>query len=164
MSEAIAAVIGAGIGFIASWLTLRFNYNQLFAQTVSENRMDWINHFREEFSIVLGTASFFSDNQIIDCTISTNSQDKECKNCDKECAKKMILEAERARMKLLTRLNLDTSKIGNEYNEIFERKLKEINFQEGITELQKNQLMELSREILEFEWKKVKQEAKGDER
>ena len=157
MSEVIAAVLGGLIGFIASWLTLRFNYNQLFAQTVSENRMDWINHFREEFSIVVGTASFLANNQIGACKSSD-----ECETCDKECAKKMILEAERARMKLLTRLNLNTNRIGNEYNSIFEQKLKEIDFKKGISEQQKNELMEISREILEFEWKKVKKEAKGD--
>lgn len=159
MSEVIAAVIGAVFGFIASWLTLRFNYNQLFAQTVSENRMDWINHFREEFSIILGTASFLSNNPINECK-STNNE--ECKICDKECAKRIILEAERARMKLLTRLNMDTSKIGNEYNQVFERKLKEIDFNKMFSKQQQNELMEIAREILEFEWKKVKKEAKGD--
>lgn len=159
MSEWVAGLIGALVGalitFIASILTLRFNYKQLFAQTVSENRMDWINHFREEFSIILGTANFLSDNPI-------NESKKGCKICDQECAKKMILEAERARMKLLTRLNLDTSKIGNEYNKVFELKLKEIDFNKEFDEQQKNELMEISREILEFEWQKVKKEAKGE--
>ena len=43
MSELLSALIGVLFGFFASLLTLRFYYRQLFAETVSKNRMDWIN-------------------------------------------------------------------------------------------------------------------------
>ena len=39
-SEIIAALGGALIGIIGTYFTLRFSYNQLYAQTVSNNRMD----------------------------------------------------------------------------------------------------------------------------
>lgn len=72
----ISGLVGVFLGFIASLLTLRFSYKQLFAQTVSQNRMDWINNFREELSIVVGTAKYFNSiNQQNNCSnISANAK------------------------------------------------------------------------------------------
>ena len=39
-------------------ITNRYNYNQLFAQTISNNRMDWINVWRENISKFLACAEF----------------------------------------------------------------------------------------------------------
>lgn len=52
----IGAIIGALITFIVSILTLRFNYKQLFAQTVSQSRNQWLNEMRENISIMLAEA------------------------------------------------------------------------------------------------------------
>lgn len=59
-SEVIAAIIalsGAilsiGISLIISLWTRRYNYNQLFAETVSESRNKWLNEMRAFISTML---------------------------------------------------------------------------------------------------------------
>lgn len=62
--EVIAAIIALG-GVVLSVLvsilfhigTTRYNYNQLFAQTVSQSRNQWLNEMRENISIMLAEAS-----------------------------------------------------------------------------------------------------------
>ena len=61
MSELLSALIGALFGFFASLLTLRFHYRQLFAETVSKNRMDWINVWRESLAEFLSVATVLHD-------------------------------------------------------------------------------------------------------
>lgn len=61
---------------------------------------------------------------------------------------------------------MDTSKPGNEYNKVMAETLDNIKFgdcqdkQEQYIEV----LIDLSRKILEPEWKRVKQEAGGDQK
>lgn len=62
-SEVIAAIIalsGAilsiGISLIISLWTRRYNYNQLFAETVSESRNKWLNEMRDFISTMLAEA------------------------------------------------------------------------------------------------------------
>lgn len=43
VEELLSGAIGAIIGFVASFLTLRLGHHKLFASTVSSNRMEWIN-------------------------------------------------------------------------------------------------------------------------
>ena len=91
-----------------------------------------------------------------------------------EAREKAMLEAERARVKLLTRLNQDITKSGNEYNKIFSELLMGID----LSNLQKdgksngnsndfgnimNQAVTYVRKIREPEWARVKKEAKGEE-
>ncbi len=146
MSEILSAIIGALVGFVSSFLVLRFNYSQLFAQTVSSNRMNWIDNFREEFSIFIGTACYLKNSKCY------------CKGYKKE-----IIKAERARAKLLTRLNQDVRKRGNEFNVVFASRLNDIDLYNPITITSEKieALISLSREILEPEWNRVKREAKG---
>lgn len=136
----IGGIIGVVVGFLGSWLALKFNYKQLFADTVSKNRMDWINNFREELSIVLGTYKVLPYKKTY---------------AD-------ILKAERARVKLLTRLNQDTAKASNEYNAIFADKLDSIDFNLVYNKVLYNELVDYSRKILEVEWRRVKKEAQGE--
>lgn len=153
MSELFCGVLGAFLGFLASALLLRFHYKQLFAQTVSQNRMDWINHFREEFGTVIGYAEMKG---------TKNLAEKVRKHRCEELRDSSVLEAEKARAKLLTRLNLNTGKLGNEYNAVFEERLKKIDFSKGATRKEIDELIDISRKILEFEWNRVKEEAKGE--
>ena len=156
MTENIAsAIIGAIVGFIASALTLRFSYKQLFAQTVSKNRMDWINNFREELSIVVGTAKHLD---------SINQQN----NCSNICGTtyqhgEQILCAEKARVKLLTRLNTNSTKEGNEYNDVFVEMINMLEFKGNDNLSLIKNIEETAKLILEPEWKRVKKEAKGNE-
>ena len=56
-SEVTAALIGiiSGIvsGIASGAITTRLGYKELYASTVSSNRMDWINAFREEVSVIV---------------------------------------------------------------------------------------------------------------
>lgn len=195
MSEFISGVIGALIGFLGSFLALRLEYKKLFAETVSKSRMKWIDNFRKEFSVFFGTCSYlmnqhFSENEGLKKDgrqeeKTGESQNYEAKNNGDEndslreqamleAREKAMLEAERARVKLLTRLNQDITKSGNEYNKIFSELLMGID----LSNLQKdgknngnsndfgnimNQAVKYARKILEPEWARVKKEAKGEE-
>lgn len=145
----IGAVLGGVIGFIASWLTLKYNYKRLFAETVSSNRMDWINKFRDEFAIIIGTIQILKNSEP---PYSDYRAD--------------ILQAEQARMRLLTRLNMHTERLGNEYNEVFAERLGSLSFYapEQVSEDDIQKLIQLARKILESEWQRVKKEAKGEQK
>ena len=147
MSDFLIGALGLIIGIVTTYFTMKYNYNQLFAETISKSRNHWLNEFREELSIIVGTAFFIN-----------NKQGAKCKNefCEK------VLEAEKARVKLLTRLNQNVGKYGNEFNKILQDELVKINFFNGIKEEDLIKLVNISREILEFEWEKVKREAKGE--
>ena len=137
----ISGIIGAALGALGVIITLRFNYQKLFAKTVSQNRMDWINNFREELAIVIAATR-------------------------RPCTDEMLFQAEKARAKLLTRLNQNTSKSGNEYNSVMAQRLEQVTFKSkrGFSppdESVSKELIELSRKILEPEWQRVKREARG---
>ncbi|MDY4429636.1 hypothetical protein [Evtepia sp.] len=143
--ETILASIASGVlsGSLVGILTLRFHYKNLYADTVSKNRMEWINNFREEVSTIIATL-------------------KSSKNYSKG---NHIYEAEKAKAKLLTRLNQNTSKNGNEYNDVLAEVLAKLNFDQIEDDLDDTVdiLIDLTRKILEPEWRRVKREAKGKE-
>ena len=136
ISGALGAMIGAGLSF----LTLKYHYRDLYARNISANRMDWINKFREEIGLIVAALN------------STKRDGNE------------IHEAEKARARLLTRLNLDTSKAGNEFNGVMADVLNEIDFEKKSVNSKDiaDTLIDLSRKILEPEWQRVKKEAGGD--
>ena len=114
--------------------------------------MNWIDNFREELSVVVAA-------------LKTGKNDNEDEK--KQNGEDPIFEAEKARAKLLTRLNMDTAKLGNEYNKLFADLLNGIKFDEQDTKLKTdtaNHLIEISRKILEFEWQRVKKEAEGKQK
>lgn len=47
------ALIGALIGSVGTFFTLRYNYRHLFAETVSQSRNRWLNELRESLSTIL---------------------------------------------------------------------------------------------------------------
>ena len=106
----IGALAGAVIGFVGSWLLLKYNYKDLFAKTVSSNRMDWINKFRDEIAMVIGTIRILKHSEPPYYDYRAD-----------------ILKAEQARVRLLTRLNMSTERFGNEYNEVFAARLEALN-------------------------------------
>ena len=127
--EVFSGILGAILGAGITALTIRFNYRDLYARSISASRMEWINNFRE-------------------------------------CANSTIYSAEKARTKILTRINLDTTKRGNEYNKALSDILNNIDFKNPYidNEPYEKALIELTRKILEPEWKRVKQEAGGDKK
>lgn len=154
----LGAILGAGIALLGTMLTNKLGYKNLFAEVVSKNRMDWINNFREELSVFLGTAKFVHDcytNKSSSCMIN-------CQNTGMCC--ELACNAERARVKLLTRLNQDISKEGNEYNKKFATLISEFkifNIDDDFID-KYNEIIKVARGILEPEWVKVKKEAKGE--
>lgn len=141
INEFLSGFAGALVGAVVPYFTLRYNYRQLYAEHISKSRMQWIDNFREELATVIAALK------------AADSAEK--------------LEGEKARAKLLTRINTNTSKLGNEYNEVFAEILKSIDFgnmsEKSVYDVS-NALLGLSRKILEFEWKRVKKEAGGKER
>ena len=141
--------------FIGGFLTFRYNYNHLFAENVSKNRMEWINNFREEVSTIIAATEAL-------CSLSGDGEraDNAGQKSELEC--EWIYHAEKARAKLRTRLNMDITRYGNEYNQRMDNRLKTLRFDGSEHERQSvEEIIELSRKILEHEWKKVKSEAKG---
>ncbi|MBO4693382.1 MAG: hypothetical protein J5659_03190 [Clostridia bacterium] len=137
---------GALIGAVISIFTLRFHYRELYAKSISSSRMQWINDFREEVSTIIAT-------------LKANKSD-----INKTQPNKIVYKAEQARAKLLTRINMNTSQPGNEYNDVFAKLLLELDFNNTMDiniDDTTRKLTELSREILEYEWKRVKDEARG---
>ncbi len=140
----IGAFLGAILGAL---ITNKYNYHHLFAETVSKSRMEWINHFRDEVGIIVAALRI--------------EQKEDCqKDCKKDCKKDCYYEAEKARARLLTRLNQDTGKIGNEYNGYFTKLLEGIVFSKK-DETKAKEIIKVSRKILEPEWQRVKKEARG---
>lgn len=134
---AIGVILGALIAFWAQHLLLRYKYKCLYAEIVSKSRIEWINAYRDEVATIVTCLRQNDDEHI-------------------------IYEAEKARAKLLTRLNCDTSNIENILNPDFTKLLKDLDFEKGDCDNQIERILEISKCILEFEWKRVKKEAKGE--
>ena len=187
MTEAMGIIVGAIIGavcggfvsILGSILIYKNSCKQIFADNVSKSRMNWIVEFRNEVGIIVATLrllnNLYKNNEYDNAkwNISSNSD-----------IYNKIFEAEKARTILLTRLNCDITKEGNEHNKAFSNLLSELNFmildttqnnnqQSTISSTQINnvenientieQIIKYTKKILEFEWQRVKREAKGRE-
>lgn len=146
-------LVGAVLSFIISFLTLRFNYRQLFAETVSKNRMEWINVWRENIAIFLSRAQ------------ALREKEKRCGGVHRfiksDQGDSVSLEAElyKARSMITMRLNMEEEPHILMYGALmnFDWKMKDdLDFKKQceVVEL-------LAREILKPEWERVKKEAKG---
>lgn len=160
MNEIVAALIGGVIGFLGSFLVLRFNYKQLFAQTVSSNRMDWINKWRENLSIFLANAEVLHEmtrnhNGEIQACALNKSMKYVC-----ECEKYIALKTEmlKSREMITSRLNLN-----EDLHRLMFATIKQIDIQSNDFFVQREYIEELARQILKPEWERLKREAKGKE-
>lgn len=156
MSEVVAAVIGAVFGFIASWLTLRFNYNQLFAQTVSNNRMDWINVWRENISKFLACTELLIEHKC------EGKKKNDCKECKCDCKDCKIIEYKKefyeSRGMITSRLNME-----EELHILMFAAINQIHYNNEREDFipKREYILELERKILKNEWERVKDEARG---
>lgn len=57
----IAAVISAVVSWLVAKKTIRYNYKELFAETVSQSRNKWLNEMRAFISSMLAEAKRPSD-------------------------------------------------------------------------------------------------------
>lgn len=152
--EVIAALIALG-GVILSVLvsvlfhigTTRYNYNQLFAQTVSNNRMDWINVWRANIARFLACTELLIEYQCGGC------------NCDNECKlieqKKEFYES---RGMITSRLNME-----EELHVLMCAAINQIHYSDKRENFipKREYILELERKILKNEWERVKDEARG---
>lgn len=149
-AEVIAAIIalaGVILSTFIAWLTvhltLRFNYKQLFAETVSKNRMEWINVWRENIAKFLSCAKILHNYK---------TPSEFCLQCEKEMYE--------ARVTVTSRLNLNEEKHKLLLATMLELNIKET---EGRFNAQCEYIESLARDILKPEWERVKSEAKGKE-
>ena len=144
---ALAGVIlSVGISLLVALLTRRYNYHHLFAETVSKNRMEWINVWRENISTFLALAETLHE-----CYKKGTS----CALC--ELKKEML----KARAMITTRLNMT-----EELHCLMFAAIKQIDCSQSNTqfEAQREYIEELARKILKPEWERVKNEAQGKNR
>ena len=154
---ALAGVIlSVGISLLVALLTRRYNYHHLFAETVSKNRMEWINVWRENISTFLAIAETLHESCKKDELCGSGcKKDKPCELC--ELKKEML----KARAMITTRLNMT-----EELHCLMFAAIKQIDCSQSNTqfEAQREYIEELARKILKPEWERVKNEAQGKNR
>lgn len=152
-SETISALIAlagvvfsAIVSFIVSAAATRFNYKQLFAETVSKNRMEWINVWRENISTFLACA------EILHEPSSTTPSECGAPNDD------MRFKLYHARAMITSRLNME-----EELHKIMFSAINTLDWapSNGKFAAQREYILETARQILKPEWERVKHEAKG---
>lgn len=138
----IGGIIGSAITFIVGIFTLRFNYRQLYAQTVSSTREKWLCILRENLSKFISCAEILNYGKLNFCKKSV---------CEKE---KELLEA---KAMILSRLNLAEEKHLALYYAI-----NTLSYNSNVNfEAQKDCVMKSARILMKDEWELVKAEARG---
>lgn len=139
-------VLSTGISFIVALGTKRYNYNQLFAETVSQSRNKWLNEMRSFISAMLAevqnpfpASKNGGGTPPQNATVRTNKYWK-------------------ARNQIILRLNVTETLQGSLYREIL--KLDCVNNSDEEQTIQN--IIALSQLLLKDEWEKVKKEAKGE--
>ena len=158
-SEVAAALIALGGVALSALITIvfnamqtRFHYKQLFAQTVSSNRMDWINVWRESISKFLACAELL-------ILHSPKCQGKErCEPCKLIMYKKEFYES---RGMITSRLNMN-----EELHVLMFAAVNRIDIEAPDEDFvaKREYILELERKILKIEWERVKSEARGKRR
>lgn len=144
---ALAGVVfSAIVSFIVSAAATRFNYKQLFAETVSKNRMEWINVWRENISTFLACA------EILHETSSTTPSGSGAPNDE------IHFKLYEARAMITSRLNME-----EELHKIMFSAINTLDWSpsNGKFAAQREYILETARQILKPEWERVKHEAKG---
>lgn len=144
----LSAVIGAVVGALCTYFTLRFNYKSLYAQHVSDNRMQWINVWRESLSQMLACADTLHK-----CG-NPQGCDAETKRALLHCYEDFCLN----RNRVILRLNMT-----EDMHKLMFAALNTLNYQlnDGQYELERDYIIDLARKILKPEWERVKLESKG---
>lgn len=144
--------------------TNQINMQKLFSETVSKSRMEWITSFRDEIGTIV--AAIKIRNYVLEgnCVNSEKGKAKcsDCEECRKKYYTEIVPDALKAVGTLRTRLNMDITKKGNEYNGILDEMLSRIDFyNKNQDDVSEEDLISITRKILEPEWGRVKDEARG---
>ena len=139
-ADVIVAFAGVVISILVGVYTHRYNYHHLFAETVSKNRMEWINIWRENLSVFLACAEMLHT---------------ACDSGERESYRKEMLTA---RGRIVMRLNDREAEHVALYGAIMNLDCTPCNenFYKQVTQIE-----EIARVILKREWERVKKEAKG---
>ena len=132
MNDFLIGFIGVIIGALGTYFTLKYQYRQLFAETVSQSRNKWLNEMRENISEMLAIAR------------------KECdsfKSKDYYSAQNMVL------------LRLNTKEPLHLMLKQQIEQLEQCNSQ-NYKNIEKN-IIDISEVLLKREWERVKREAQG---
>lgn len=167
--EFVAGLIGAVVALVGSYWVNKFSYKQLFAQTISSNRMDWINVWRENVSKFLACAEIIHDHEVQKNKISKKRVTCKKGKCivvvfyptSNETDNKIIeyrKEMLEARAMIISRLNLNEQ---DHIDMMAALDLFDCNCSEEQFNLQRELVLELTRQILKPEWERLKREAKG---
>lgn len=157
--EVAAAIIALGGVILSALVTIiinsgrtRYNYNQLFAETVSNNRMDWINVWRENISKFLACAEILNR---CNCPNKNPGNGQACTCRDLMAYKKEFYES---RAMITSRLNMS-----EELHVLMFAAINQISFETTDAEFvaKREYILELARAILKPEWERLKDEAKG---
>lgn len=140
--EILSGVLGAIIAFIASFLLLRFNYKDLFAKTISQDRIVWLKQMRE-----------YAENLF---HYVRNNNSKEQRDYNGKTYYDYVEP-------ILLRLNLSVDKESDEGKIILLIKGDFKTIKDNLNSGNENDLLCLFRSMLKNEWEKVKCEAKGYE-
>ena len=146
------------------WQTNKTNMKKLIEETVSKSRMEWIINFRNEIGIIV--AAIRMRNYVLErnCCNLENGKGKcsDCEECQKKYYTEIVPRALEAVSTLRTRLNMNITRNGNEYNGILDEILSRIDFYEKKkNDVSGEDLISITRKILEPEWGRVKDEARG---
>lgn len=146
------------------WQTNKTNMKKLFAETVSKSRMEWIINFRNEIGIIV--AAIRMRNYVLErngCNLENGKGTcSDCEECQKKYYTEIVPSALEAVSTLRTRLNMDITKKGNEYNGRLDEMLSRIDFyNKNQDDVSEEDLIDVTRKILEPEWRRVKDEARG---
>ena len=132
MNDFLIGLIGVVVGSIGTYFTLKYQYRQLFAETVSKSRNKWLNEMRENISEMLAEA---------------------CKAGDGYKSDKYY----KAKNQVLLRLNTKEPLHLMLKQQI--ELLEQCNSQ-NYKNIEKN-IIDISEVLLKREWERVKREAKG---
>lgn len=150
---ALIALVGVLVSAFVSWLvskkTIKYNYKELFAETVSQSRNKWLNEMRDFISTMLAEVQN-------PCPIAKD--DEVCKNAECVLKNNDTLRTNKywkARNEILLRLNLNEPLHLMLRNKILQ--LDSNNDKKTIEDI-----ILISQSLLKEEWEKVKKEAKGE--
>ena len=140
-------ILSVALSFLVSLITNKYNYNKLFAETVSRNRMEWINVWRENISIFLANARVLHE----------YGQNKKHDSSDEQPGD-LLKEFYKAKTMITSRLNLNEGK-----HALMFAAINGLSFNDPPLQFRgKCEYIEsLAREILKPEWERVKDEARG---
>ena len=161
----LSAVIGAVVGALGTYFTLRFNYKSLYAQVVSQSRNNWLNEMRKYISQMLAAKKseldYYAANLIGNLPNNPTHVDKyqnEYNKARNEVRLRLNLR-EVLHVKLAEEIegldNLSPAQAQQPSQAQLQRWSKRFkNIEEEITNI--------SQQLLKIEWDRVRKEAKGE--